>query len=1280
MRVVVRFLSVLVMGLTLCLSHQNVMAKASSNTGYAWGLFEIFKSFSSDTTGSRAQGVNNIDSLEFDYVTIEQGLSQNSVLAIYQDSIGFMWFGTWDGLNKYDGYEVTTYLADPDNPFSLSDNAVLSIIESQSGYIWIGTGNGGLNRFDRDTGQFIHFYHDPDDPNSITSNNILTLYEDRSGFLWIGTSGGGLNRLDPKTEQFISYQNDPSDPNSISSNSVTSIFQDEMGTFWIGTEGGGLNRFTLGSVSDEDMIHNLYDRGMPEGVITWEPDKFTHYMHIPGVPESLSGNDITTFFEDKWGVFWIGTRDGTLNRFDRQTEQFTHYRLSSGDIYEQRQNPIQAIVEDRSGLLWIGMEYEGLFQFDPDTADIIQVGYDPTNSKGLNNNNIRAIYLDRSGIIWVGTNGGGVNKMYQTKLKFVSFTNDPTTNNSLSNNEITSVFEDSFGYLWIGTFGGGLNQFDQENNQFIHYLNDINNPKSLSGNIITAIHEDREGELWIGTAGGGLNLFDRESKGFRHYKSEPTDPNSLSDNNISVIFEDRFGELWIGTYGGGLNRFDRKEEQFSHYTYDQGDPYSLSSNTVHAVFEDKLGTLWVGTNNGLNELNRDSNRYTHYFHDPTDPHSLGDNFILSLWQDNPGMLWVGTNGGGLDVFDREKKIFTHYGRKDGLVDQVIFGILGDDKGNIWLSTSRGLSCFSPEELTFDNYDSSDGMPSGSFNAKAFHKSSRGEIFFGGLGGLVAFYPDNIQVDPYIPPVVLTELTQGGTSVVTDNAIEYIEEVTLKWPNNYFEFKFAALSYIHPQKSQYSYTLEGYENEWNHVTNDRAGRYTNIPEGVYTLRIRGSNHDGVWNEEGVRLKVTVVPPFWATDWFMITLGLVLVVGVVGGYRLRTSRAQARNRELESMVHQRTYEVERRRRVAEGLGEIMELLNSNKSLEKSLDLIVSRAAQLTGASRAFVFRNADELPADFLATYPENFSIEMSVQEQRERLLEWISPLIQGRQPLIIPQIGVYPMSGFGHAGINGGALLCVPIFVDEEIFGGLAILSSHKRSFTKEDLELVVILADQAALAIGNALLRDRIQNMAIMTERNRLARDLHDAVTQTLFSASLIAEALPSLWENNPSEGRQLLEDLRRLSRGALAEMRTLLLELRPAGLNEVNLKDLLRQLVETVTGRTGIKITLDFHGEGEIPKSVQVGLYRIAQEALNNIERHSLASAAKVSLIHIHPGGDGVILQVEDDGCGFKVDKISHDHLGLAIMQERAQAIGAKIEIISKPGTGTMVKVLWKG
>lgn len=546
------------------------------------------------------------------------------------------------------------------------------------------------------------------------------------------------------------------------------------------------------------------------------------------------------------------------------------------------------------------------------------------------------------------------------------------------------------------------------------------------------------------------------------------------------------------------------------------------------------------------------------------------------------------------------------------------------------------------------------------------------MFFGGVNGFNAFYPQSIKDNPYVPPIVLTSLTQGGEEVGAGVAAECIGEVIFRWPNNFFEFEFAALSYVQPEKNRYAYMLEGFDEEWNDVGKRRFGRYTNLPPGTYELRVKGSNNDGIWNEDGASVTITIVPPFWETWWFRGLAFLMIVGGIIGGYRMRIRSIQAQSRELEKLVGERTREIERRQRVAEGLREILVILNSDRSLEESLDYIASQAALLTDAQDALVFRRDDACPTGMTVVAGKDLPVPMA---------RWIVRTVSPGHPLIVSDLA--NCLDAPSASVRHCAVLGVPLSVGEGMYGGLVLLYGKGRVFSEEDLELGFTFADQAVLAIANARLRDRAERTAVEMERNRLARDLHDAVTQTLFSASLIAEALPAVWESDPNEGRDLLAEVRRLSRGALAEMRTLLLELRPTALVETSLEDLLRQLAEVVAGRKEVSIEVMVEGECAMPPDVHVALYRIAQEALNNVAKHAHASRVTVSLRRSPLEGDGQVGQrvklcVSDDGCGFDPTSVPPDHLGLGIVRERAQAIGATLTIESHSGGGTCITVVW--
>ncbi|MGH7450322.1 MAG: two-component regulator propeller domain-containing protein [bacterium] len=481
----------------------------------------------------------------------------------------------------------------------------------------------------------------------------------------------------------------------------------------------------------------------------------------------------------------------------------------------------------------------------------------------------------------------------------------------LSQSSIQCILQDRKGFMWFGT-ADGLNKYDGY--RFTVYKNNPDNPNSLSDNWVSSIYEDPDEVgrvLWIGTGNQGLNKLvlskaegsDREKEKFTPYKNNSDNPNSLSDNVVTSIYEDRSGVLWIGTWGGGLNKFDREKEKFTHYKNNPNNPKSLSGNHVFSIYEDRSGVLWIGTwGGGLNKLDlskaegsdREKEKFTHYKNDPNNPNSLSDNWVNSIYEDRSEMLWIGTAGGGLNRFDRKKGRITHYRERDGLPNDCIYGILEDDHGNLWLSTNNGLSKFNPQTKEFKNYDVRDGLQSNEYNGHAYYKSAvSGEMFFGGINGFNAFHPDSVKDNPYIPPVVITAFARYNTDDVAgkpiaEKGISETQEIELSYKDNIFTFEFAALSYRNTFKNQYVYTLEGFNENWIQLGTKHDVTFTNLDPGKYTLRVKGSNNDGVWNETGASVKIIITPPYWQTWWFRGLIAAAVIGFLVGLYNYRVSK--------------------------------------------------------------------------------------------------------------------------------------------------------------------------------------------------------------------------------------------------------------------------------------------------------------------------------------------------------------------------------------------------------
>jgi signal transduction histidine kinase/ligand-binding sensor domain-containing protein/DNA-binding response OmpR family regulator len=820
-----------------------------------------------------------------------------------------MWFGS-NGLFRYDGYNFKIFKHNPDDEKSLSFNGVISIYEDRSGTLWFGTEGGGLNKYNRETNQFTRYAHDPNKPNSLSNNVVGSILEDRSGNFWIGTFGG-LNKLisSDSVTSFIRYRNDPDDLASLSNDFIGQICEDKPGNLWIAT-GNGLDKLS------------------PDETNKSSPT-FIHYKHNPDDPRSLSHNAVFSIFEDYSGTLWIGTIGGGINKIvpndpDESSHSFIHYLNNPGEPTSLSNNSVWSIFEDTSGDLWFGTLGGGLNKFDEVNEAFTNYKSNPNDSKSLNGNWVYSIYEDNSGILWVGTMPGGLNKFDPLKNQFKHYKHDPNNPKSLSSDRVWSIYEDSDDNLWIGTFYGGLNRLVYGRNgksapSFFHYSHNPSDLKSI--NSVFSICEDNSGNIWLGTFGGGLKKLAQSEKKksnpkFIHYEFDPNDPTSLSDNAIRVIFKDKNGNLWIGTDGGLnklINRIDKSSSAtFVRYLNNPKDPTSISNNQVWCIYQDKQGTIWIGTSGGLNKLISPDNvqseaTFIHYTHDLGNPTSLSGNQVSSIYEDNSGNFWIGTEEGGLHKFDRKSEKFIRYKEEDGLPSNSIKGILGDDQGNLWLSTGDGLSNFNPKTKTFKNYSTKDGLQSAYFQAGAYFKNKNGEMFFGGNNGFNSFYPDSIKENIRIPPVVITDFQLFNNSVpvgldtntnrtILTKTITETNEIELTYKDYIISFEFAALDFHTPGKNQYAYILEGFDKEWNYTdANKRFATYTNLDPGEYTLKVKGSNNDGIWNETGTSIKLVITPPWWTTWWAYI---LYILFGLGLLYSLR--RYELNRTRLKSQV--------------------------------------------------------------------------------------------------------------------------------------------------------------------------------------------------------------------------------------------------------------------------------------------------------------------------------------------------------------------------------------------
>lgn len=1183
--------------------------------------------------------------LRFEHLTIDDGLSQNAGLSLLQDRQGYLWIGTQDGLNRYDGYNLTQFRHDPENPNSLGHNGIIALFQDKAGILWVGTWGGGLNRYDPNTGQFTRYTPDPANPASLGHPVVTDITQDENGIFWIGTLGG-LERFDPATGLFTHFRHNPSDPASLGSDAISVIVPAGDGKLWIGTGAFGTPGAGL----------NLFDPA------TGQAQRF------PTSGECLASPNISDILPDSQGNLWIalggyGVPGGGLDRYNPQTGACAHFDNARTFNNQITDNNLTDLAFDRDGALWITSWSSGVWRMAPN-GEFIGIHHNQADPESLSNDNTFSVLPDRSGVIWIGTLSAGINKLTLDTLQFRTYRNDASNPHSLPSNHVGSFAQTSDGTLWVGTWENGLARFDPASGVFTLFKHDPAQAGSLSSDLVMSLHADPDGTLWVGTLGGGLNHFDPQSGLFTRYQNDPANPASLLENQVTNLTRDPAGRLWVGNFAG-LSRLDPGAADFVNYPM----PAPI---TCFKMIGDEL---WMGTwGGGVGRLDLSDPAsldpakaaFSTLKNDPANPNSLSQNGVWSIAQSSDGLVWLATEG-GLNSYNLQTGEFKIYTAKDGLRNTTILGILQDQDGFLWLTTNNGLAKFDPQTETFQIYDKSDGLQGNEFNSNAYFQAQNGEFYVGGVGGFSVFDPRKLRQNDAPPPVVITDFSVFNTPQPFNPA----ETIRLNYDQNFISFEFAALDFQAPHKNQYTYRLEGFDKDWVQAGTRNYASYTNLPGGEYTFHVRAANSDGIWNETGAAIKLTVAPPFWQTWPFQVGLLLGVVSLVVIGFQWRVRAVREQNAQLQQMVgEQKRVEVELRESQArfKAMFENAAVGVSLMTLDRHIVQINPKVTEITGYS-------AEEM----YTINPSDMVLEADRFLDRDLFLE----LVSGKRDQYIMEKRYIRKDGSIFWGRVNFALVRGEKVEPLYIVGIIEDITEEKHSAEKLAAQEATHLRQLEAriaertdeLNQANERLREKAAQDAVTAERTRLARDLHDAVTQTLFSTTLIADVLPDIWAMNPDEGRRRLEEVRQLTRGALAEMRTLLVELRPNALVEVPLPTLLRQLTEALAGRSRINIQLSAEGERKLPADVQVGLYRLAQEALNNIVKHAQASQAVVSL---RCNEETVRLTVADNGVGFDPSTVTADHLGLKIMRERAEAIGAKLSIYSEPGEGTQISVIW--
>jgi ligand-binding sensor domain-containing protein len=773
-------------------------------------LFSLLKVYSQD--------------MRFKHITDDDGLISNQVNAILQDSDGFMWFGTNNGLCRFDGYSFLNFFYSPTDSQSLSNNSITSLIEDKNHNIWIGT-RDGLNMLNRETYKIKRLAFAFNDKSKSLSISSLVMNGDDK--LWVGTNYSGLFSFDINNHQIVNYIHLSQNPLSITDNSVNCILEDKERGLFIGTV-NGLDLF--------DPTTSTFKRILPDVDIRC----LKHF------------NDSSIFV----GVIAEGNN---------------YYKLTADNIVEKKELPVQftqkltLFLLDSDGNQWISIHDNGIIYTDAHNHQIRRLLFDKYKPEGINSNTITTFYEDRLGNIWIGTFDAGINVFEKNRKAFIHVKDNFLTN-GLQNNRVRSIYQDSEGDIWIGTkIGGALSKFDRKTLSFTHYRHDPKNPFSLSDDLILCITDDRPGYLWVGTS-NGLNLFEKKTGKSKIFLHDPKNPNTINSNIIYALLKDG-DQLFIGNVIRGLDIYNTKQNTVEHYL-SSNEPGSISNNRVRVLYNDSKDNIWIGTENGLNLYNKTTKDFTHFLNDPADTNSLSDNTIQCIHEDGNQNLWIGTSS-GFNLMNRQNKTFKRFTTEDGLSGNSICGILNDSKGNLWISTNNGISKFNPETKVFKNYNVYDGLQANEFSLYAYCGTKEGEMLFGGNNGFTMFNPEQITDNKIIPEVIITgfklfnkEVSVGAPESPLKKHITQSKEITLTHNQSVISFEYVALNYSTPEKNQYAYMMEGFDpsaDGWNYVGTKREATYTNLDPGDYIFRVKASNNDGLWNKKGTSIKITILPP-------------------------------------------------------------------------------------------------------------------------------------------------------------------------------------------------------------------------------------------------------------------------------------------------------------------------------------------------------------------------------------------------------------------------------------
>jgi signal transduction histidine kinase/ligand-binding sensor domain-containing protein/DNA-binding response OmpR family regulator len=897
----------------------------------------------------------------------EDGLSNNLVTSIIQDNRGFLWFGTQDGLNRFDGYSIKVFKKSVEDSCSILDNLIFSLFVDSKGDLWVGSLNG-MSKFNYEKENFKRYPVSSSEIQGFKKEPLGSIAEDKDGNMWYGNRNGGLYMFKPGTSGFTYFD--------YPVKSVSKLYVDKKNNLYAGTIDCELYYF--------DKQNNKFIRSeLPDFESGLIPENYVRNIY-----QSISGPLV---MNTSHGIFQVEPFSGTSKNLNLLPKGFTGFR----------NNEIRYVFEESADVIWIGTWGKGLYCYNVKEDKVVNYQVEPGNSNSLGNNDVNVIFKDVSGVIWVGTQDG-VTKIDVAKDIFLKYQNNPKEPGSLHFNFVTSFCEDNNGNIWIGTYGGGISIFDPVAESFKRIVHQPTNKNSIANDAIRAICMDPDGNIWIGTM-KGIDVFNPKTERFVHYENIPGNKNTLSNNDILCIVNGGDNDLWVGSFGGGITRVIMAENENGLPKFENmlstGDSSGISSNYVRSLFYDELGYLWIGNlGSGLDRMNLSTGKIKHFSKEGKEKFRLRDNNINSIRKSKDGYIWVGT-WDGISRLNPVNGEINNYSVHEGLPDNNVADIQEDNFGSIWASTFKGIIKLNADSLNnfrMVTFNTQNGLQSNKFNINASLKAKNGNLFFGGTTGFNIINPGRIVINDYVPPVVFTSLSvfneevkineKVNGRVILNKAINESEGITLTYREKIFSIEFAALSYSENERNLYQYFLEGVDKQWVTVNSKRRfATYSNLKTGDYTFRVRAANSDGTWNNSGVSLKIEMLPPPWRAWWSYIIYSAVIMIVLLLARNYSLSQARLRhNFQLQQLEKEKSDEVnqlklkfftnvshEFRTPLTLILGPVQKILNEKTvdgDVKESLELVEKNSKRLLNlVNQLMDFRKLDT--ANLLVTVSE-----------------------------------------------------------------------------------------------------------------------------------------------------------------------------------------------------------------------------------------------------------------------------------------------------------------------